>query len=757
MLALIALWSPPVAAQAVGGQPAPRRNIPEFLACHDTVVRNLEAGDTHSYQFVLQQGEVFAIDAVDTSGTIELLRLRLIAPDGRNLGSTCTGRLPMRAPVDGVYILEVRDCIGNEAGTYALTMNVVSDTVHSCAQPIACAVEVSGALEVGGQADSYAFYGTRNEPVSLDFRSTLERRGGLEVRVFDPNGIAVLHSCGSTFDFNLPTTGRFTVLVNACLGKNTGTYDLVWRSRSCPTHIGAHSAGGGIGLRLSPDGSQLLQIAASSLSCAYNDSSGFVVDLNPPLTIVDGRFAASIPSRDANTPAIQIDGVFVDDERTQLLGGMSVLFGHARCNFQWAATSEDDDDWDGWSDDLERALGSRSTSSRSTPESSELPTTALFGPGVCRDRYDNDADGNTDAAASACVGAQPATPSAFTAFAGRHSGAGAFSIERSADGSRVTRLVATNIGCGALVSRGAAVDVDIPIRDNRFIARSIVVGGGSELAGLELSADGVFFDGDGDTTREQALGGIVLRFGSECRYKWWASAHVDTDGDGWGDVAERRYSSDARPMPSGLGMDSMPEADGVPVTALSDVATCSDGVDNDGNHFVDSADWKCPRPSPTPTSTSTAVPTVTPTRTPSRTSTPTPSPTPTLPPTEEPTATVPPMPATNTPVSATATSVPSTSTPLPTQTASLPPTETPTLAPTQTPTSTPTNPAPVCAGDCDGNGRVTIDEVIRQTAIGLGDHDPGTCRAGDVDGNGTITVDEVLTAVNHALRGCPSR
>jgi hypothetical protein len=61
----------------------------------------------------------------------------------------------------------------------------------------------------------------------------------------------------------------------------------------------------------------------------------------------------------------------------------------------------------------------------------------------------------------------------------------------------------------------------------------------------------------------------------------------------------------------------------------------------------------------------------------------------------------------------------------------------------------------VCTGDCNGDGRVTIDEVVRLVSFVLGDA-VIACPAGDSDASGTITVDEVVTAVNNALGGCPS-
>jgi len=75
----------------------------------------------------------------------------------------------------------------------------------------------------------------------------------------------------------------------------------------------------------------------------------------------------------------------------------------------------------------------------------------------------------------------------------------------------------------------------------------------------------------------------------------------------------------------------------------------------------------------------------------------------------------------------------------------VPPTE------TRTP-STPTLAA--CAGDCDQDGSVTVDEVILGVNIALGTTSVDVCLAMDSSGDGIVTVDEVVTAVNHALDGC---
>jgi hypothetical protein len=63
----------------------------------------------------------------------------------------------------------------------------------------------------------------------------------------------------------------------------------------------------------------------------------------------------------------------------------------------------------------------------------------------------------------------------------------------------------------------------------------------------------------------------------------------------------------------------------------------------------------------------------------------------------------------------------------------------------------------VCAADCNGDGRVTIDELILQVRIALGEANLDDCLSADANGSGTIEVNELVGAVNRALDGCPSK
>jgi hypothetical protein len=59
-----------------------------------------------------------------------------------------------------------------------------------------------------------------------------------------------------------------------------------------------------------------------------------------------------------------------------------------------------------------------------------------------------------------------------------------------------------------------------------------------------------------------------------------------------------------------------------------------------------------------------------------------------------------------------------------------------------------------CVGDCNGDGSVSIDDIIEMVDIALGDLDVSRCPAGDANDDNQITIDEILKAVSVALNGC---
>jgi cysteine-rich repeat protein len=90
------------------------------------------------------------------------------------------------------------------------------------------------------------------------------------------------------------------------------------------------------------------------------------------------------------------------------------------------------------------------------------------------------------------------------------------------------------------------------------------------------------------------------------------------------------------------------------------------------------------------------------------------------------------------------TDAPATLTPEPTEE---PPT--PDTGPTDTPTP------PTCAGDCDGDGQVRIEEMVLGVSMVMGKAPMQSCPAFNVDGSDRVTIDELLLGAGNALNGCP--
>jgi hypothetical protein len=65
-----------------------------------------------------------------------------------------------------------------------------------------------------------------------------------------------------------------------------------------------------------------------------------------------------------------------------------------------------------------------------------------------------------------------------------------------------------------------------------------------------------------------------------------------------------------------------------------------------------------------------------------------------------------------------------------------------------------TTPA-ACAGDCDGDGRVSIAELIDALGIALGGRVLSECPAADSDRDQRVAVGDLVRAVASSLTGCP--
>jgi DNA-binding beta-propeller fold protein YncE len=64
--------------------------------------------------------------------------------------------------------------------------------------------------------------------------------------------------------------------------------------------------------------------------------------------------------------------------------------------------------------------------------------------------------------------------------------------------------------------------------------------------------------------------------------------------------------------------------------------------------------------------------------------------------------------------------------------------------------------AALCPGDCNGDGVVAVNELIRSVNIALGSSALPICPPADRDGSGTVDINELTGAVAVSLEGCPA-
>jgi hypothetical protein len=69
------------------------------------------------------------------------------------------------------------------------------------------------------------------------------------------------------------------------------------------------------------------------------------------------------------------------------------------------------------------------------------------------------------------------------------------------------------------------------------------------------------------------------------------------------------------------------------------------------------------------------------------------------------------------------------------------------------PTERPTESAG-CAGDCNGDGRVAVAELISAVNVALERAPVSSCAAADANRDGVVRINELIGATNRALRGC---
>ena len=64
--------------------------------------------------------------------------------------------------------------------------------------------------------------------------------------------------------------------------------------------------------------------------------------------------------------------------------------------------------------------------------------------------------------------------------------------------------------------------------------------------------------------------------------------------------------------------------------------------------------------------------------------------------------------------------------------------------------------AALCPGDCNGDGLVEVNELVRGVSIAAGEAAYSLCPPVDTNGDRQVSVDEIVAAVGNALGTCPA-
>ena len=213
-----------------------------LLRCGETVGGTIAAGEVDFFTFAARAGDAVRIHAPGPA----LLAPALVAPSGAIVSATA----PL--PETGVYTIVLRP---NAGGSYQLTLEAVSGTANGgsngwpplvCSQgisdgtrSIACGQQLSGALDVAGDSDTYTFLAEAGDVVTL---GVAENVSGFDpvAELFAPGGAPLLLSgqpaCasnGSCVSAALPASGAYTIRVREPSALTTGAYTIQMSRNPC--------------------------------------------------------------------------------------------------------------------------------------------------------------------------------------------------------------------------------------------------------------------------------------------------------------------------------------------------------------------------------------------------------------------------------------------------------------------------------------------------------------------------------------------
>jgi hypothetical protein len=274
------------------------------------------------YTFSANANDVFDFTMTTTSGTLSP-KIQLYTSAGVLLASAnnyeCRGSFieldAVPIPTTGMYDLLVSDCSDTLTGNYALYSQRTNNP--SGAMNLQFGHTDAGTITSAAQSNTYTF--SANAADVMDF--TLTATNGMlspKILLYNPSGTLLTsannYECrGSTIELNIvqiPTTGKYTVLVRDCFDTFTGNYALYSQRTNDPSRP--------VPLRFGHTQSGEITSAAESKTYTFNGSASDVVDftltttsgsLSPKVRLYnpDGTLLASANNYECRGSTIQMD------------------------------------------------------------------------------------------------------------------------------------------------------------------------------------------------------------------------------------------------------------------------------------------------------------------------------------------------------------------------------------------------------------------------------------------------------------------
>ena len=194
------------------------------ISCGETKTGNLATPDqTDTYTFSGNTGEAVVITAVGTSGGVSAVAT-LQDSIGAGLASNGGGNSALASvlPTTGTYTIVVSVSGLNNTGTYEVSLQF---STGKCSTSISCGQTLAGNLSGVSQLDTYSFSGNAGEAVTVTTAGTAV---SALAYLYDSSGsYQTDNSPGNTrFDFVLPTTDTYTIVVHDNSFNNTGAYQI---------------------------------------------------------------------------------------------------------------------------------------------------------------------------------------------------------------------------------------------------------------------------------------------------------------------------------------------------------------------------------------------------------------------------------------------------------------------------------------------------------------------------------------------------